>query len=721
MKERTVLVVHGHFYQPPRENPWTEEIDDDPSAAPLENWNARINAECYRCNAYARIYDGRNRVARMINNFAHISFNVGATLGHWLDRHDPQVVRRIRQGNDYQRGRLGAGGAMAQVWSHPIAPLLSARDLRTQIAWGIHDFQRRFGYRPAGMWLPETAANEATLAALIDAGIAFTIVAPEQVAAVRAPGGAWQEVSPDSVDTGRPYRFLHPDGSGRQLSLCVFDGPLSRELAFGGVTRDADTFLAAAQRTAARSRVGGKRLVLAASDGELYGHHKRFADLTLAYALGMAAPGKSVEVTNLEAFLAENPPSWELRLQRGPHGEGTAWSCSHGLGRWLRDCGCRMDRAKARSQAWRAPLRQALDLLRDRAAELFDRAGRALFADPWKVRDDYGEVVDQPLEVRQRFLRERLTRQEDQHEDAQRVAQDAALLLEMQRSLLLMYTSCAWFFDDISGGEAAIALRRAAHAIELWKRLGGQPPEEDFLRSLAQAHSNEARLGTGADAFARACRARVTGDAIVARRAMLQVLSSVADRRVEGFALDGGAGGSPKDGAAQVEGVAEVVDLRTGVSSRMHFMACREDHGMVVCEVDGQRRSWLDLGPAWAMAMLPSALHALGEVALDAGKVERLLHDLEGAGRGGPGAKLALRALEFYLETLLRTQGRGENLDYTLALRLFEHARAGVAADQLRCAQDLAWEHVESFRFRREAVPKGLQNLLDGLGATALR
>ena len=261
MKKRPpiALVVHGHFYQPPRENPWTDEVPREPSAAPFTNWNARIHAECYRANAYARIYGPKQHVASIVNNYAGMSFDVGPTLARWLARHDDQVMRRMRQGDADQQTRLAAGGAMAQVWGHPITPLLSPHDLRTQILWGQIDFQLRFGHPAAGMWLPETAANDATLAALIDAGVRFTILAPEQIEAVRPADEDWQTVTSDSVDTGRAYRFVHPDGSGRTIALAIFDGPLSRDLAFGNATRDASSFLEAMRRSAERSKVVGKR------------------------------------------------------------------------------------------------------------------------------------------------------------------------------------------------------------------------------------------------------------------------------------------------------------------------------------------------------------------------------------------------------------------------------------------------------------------------------
>jgi alpha-amylase/alpha-mannosidase (GH57 family) len=709
MKNQTVLVVHGHFYQPPRENPWTDEVDDDPGAAPFSNWNERINAECYRSNAYARIHDGRNRIARMVNNFSCLSFNIGPTLGRWLDRHDKQVARRIREGNEEQRSRLSAGGAMAQVWAHPIAPLLSSRDRQTQILWGIQDFRRRFGYHPAGMWLPETAANEATLAALIDAGIAFTIVAPEQIRAVRPPNGNWQEVTADSVDTGRAYRFMHPDGSGRQLALCVFDGPLSRELAFGAAARDANTFSAAVQRSAKRSHVDGKRLLLAASDGELYGHHRKFSDLMLAYSLAVSVPSQGVQVSNLQAFLAESPPSWEARLHRGQNGEGTAWSCSHGLGRWLRDCGCRINHKKGSSQAWRTPLRQALDLLRDRSAELFESKAAECFADPWAARDDYGEVVDDGFEVRSQFLRERAKQPVLAADDSRRV-----LLMEMQRSLLLMYTSCAWFFDDIAGPEAGIALQQAAYAMDLWRRLGAEPPEQEFTALLGQARSNDPRLGTGADALARARRGRVTSEHVVAREAFAHLLDGkdqgwgIPGFRVQGEHLAG------LRRQEKIDGEVEVTELRTGSTASLPFSACRNEDWQLTCTVGRLPIELGQLAGRWAWPLRLEALAKLAESGLDMRRARALLEGASklGAEAAAAAAPVLVRALVDFLETLAADGRHPGDAEAELAFRLWE-AAGSAQGEALRRLQDVVWEHLDRAHRHRTSPPKALQMLAE--------
>jgi hypothetical protein len=320
MSASMALVVHGHFYQPPRENPWSDELEREPSAAPYHDWNERIHAECYRANAYARIHDRAGRIELVANNYSRLSFNFGPTLARWIERHDPATHRRLAAADADQQARLGAGGAIAQAYAHPILPLASPHDRRTQILWGLADFRRRFGRDSEGFWLPETAASGATLAALIDAGVRYTILAPEQVAAVRAPAGGagpredWTPVDRDTVDTGRAYKWLHPDGSGRYLSVAVFDGPLSRAVAFGETTHDAAAFMAAIRAAAARSRVATTPLVLCASDGELFGHHKKFADLNLAFTTHVEGPRLGVLPTNLGAYLNAHPPTWELAL-----------------------------------------------------------------------------------------------------------------------------------------------------------------------------------------------------------------------------------------------------------------------------------------------------------------------------------------------------------------------------------------------------------------------
>jgi hypothetical protein len=508
------LVVHGHFYQPPRENPWTDEMSREPSAAPYHDWNARIHAESYRANAFARIHDGAGHIAAIVNNYARLSFNFGPTLARWVSRADPQVAARLRAADDDQRRRTGHGGAIAMAYAHPIVPLSHPIDRRTQLLWGLADFERRFGRPADGLWLPETAVSPATLEALIELGVKFTILAPEQIAAVREPGETvFSLVDRDTLDTGRPYFWRHRDGSGRRIAIGVFDGPISRAVAFGEESGSADVFLRSVVASAERSKAADPRLVLCASDGELWGHHKKFADLTLAYATYAEAARRGIEVTNLAAYLERNPPTWEVELVAGPNGEGTAWSCAHGLGRWQRDCGCNFNTAQGWNQKWRGPLRAALDVVRDAAAAFYEDAASDLLVDPWGARDAYGEVVDGSIEARDAALAAFGT--EALHAGGEAARERARLLAELQRATLLMYASCGWFFDDIAGLEGSLVIRMAAHALDLLGQGGGAPPTSHVLALLAEGKSNRPEEGNGADVFRR-----VMGDRVTPARAM---------------------------------------------------------------------------------------------------------------------------------------------------------------------------------------------------------
>jgi len=708
------LVVHGHFYQPPRENPWTDEVGREPTAAPFANWNARIHAECYRANAYARIYGDHQQLSALVNNYGRMSVDLGPTLARWIERHDSHVLRRMRQGDEEQRQLLGGGGAMAHLWGHPIAPLLSPRDLVTQIRWGQYDFQTRFGREARGMWLPETAADTKSLVALIEAGIAFTIVAPEQIEAVRAPAGTWQKVTKDTVDTGRFYRFTHPDGSGRSLAIAVFDGPLSRDLAFGEATRDAGSFLAAIQASASRSKVEGRKLVLAASDGELYGHHKKFADLTLAYATRIAASSKEIEVTNLEALLAKNPPTWEVRLHRGPHGEGTAWSCAHGVGRWLRDCGCRMHDVPGSKQGWRGPLRKALDHLRDTAVPFFEADTAPLFADPWSARNAYGEFVDAPAPERKRRLQS--LGKASLRNGRDKAADKALLHMEMQRSLLLMYASCAWFFDDIAGPEAALALRRAGHAMDLWRALGGNPPEEAVLDLLAKGRSNVKTQGNGADAYRRAMADRITPAQVVACAAFERL---AGDATAAGSPLVPGHQVTLEMGAkhASCKGIAEVTAVRLGSTLRLPFSAAYDGKAGFSCVVGKETIALSDLHNEFGRALRFGALVRMASRVSTAEDCHTLLAMTDSLMDLSPDEQQALHHLQARALVKLLDQDAFETAaDFALALRLAKGAGLPLPTDDGQRVQERVWETIELLRHLGKKVPKPLASLAELLG-----
>jgi alpha-amylase/alpha-mannosidase (GH57 family) len=488
------LVIHGHFYQPPRENPWTELVEPQPSAHPFHDWNERIHQECYRANAVARIRDPQGRIERIVDNYRRLSFNLGPTLLSWMEQRHPRSYQRIL---DADRRSVfehrGHGNAIAQGYNHAILPLCSPRDRRTQIRWGIADFRHRFGRAPESLWLPETACDPATLGDLIDAGMRYVILSPRQAKRVRARGSEeWTEVSGDRVDSGRAYRYPHPDGSGRFLSVFFYDGALAHSIAFEGGLASSQNLIGLFHRAAGRT----EGLVHVATDGESYGHHTKFGDLALAYALDVQAGREGFELTNYGEHLARYPAADEVELESGEDGSGSSWSCVHGLGRWSRDCGCVTQPGRGWNQAWRAPLRAALDDLRDFAAARFEEDGGTVLRDPWAARDDYIEVLLSGPGSWRAFLVRHGRR------GASRADRTRALtLLEVQRQALLMYTSCGWFFDDVGGIEAVQILKYSCRVLDLLGELQVPSPRERFLEILGEARSNETERGTAADIF----------------------------------------------------------------------------------------------------------------------------------------------------------------------------------------------------------------------------
>jgi alpha-amylase/alpha-mannosidase (GH57 family) len=486
------LIIHGHFYQPPRENPWTGVVEEQPSAAPFHDWNERVNAECYQANASVILAGSTNGTDAIVNNYAHISFNFGPTLLSWLEQKDRETYHRIIEGDrESARRSNGHGNAIAQAYGHAILTLCNERDLRTQIRWGLADFRLRFGREAEAMWLPETACNNRVIDELIDEGMRFLILAPHQAARVRSPGSDWRNVDEHTIDTSVPYRCFHGDGSGRSIAISFYEGPASRAIAFEKLLRSSRELVDAFARTA-----HNRPLVNVATDGETYGHHFKFGDVCLAHALIAEAPSRGFEVTNYGAYLEKNPPEFDVEVINGPHNEGTSWSCPHGAGRWMRDCGCSTGGEAGWNQAWRAPLREALDYLRDENTAHFEGTRGNLFIDPWQARDDSIALINSQHESREKFLSDHAGRWLSAEEQSR-----ALTYLELQRMLLLMYTSCAWFFNDISGIETVQILRYAARAIDLMEQLGLPSARERFLEILAQARSNRARLGTGADIF----------------------------------------------------------------------------------------------------------------------------------------------------------------------------------------------------------------------------
>ena len=481
------IAVHGHFYQPPRENPWTGEISRQPSAAPAHDWNERVHSESYRPNAFARIPGPDEE--HIVNNFERLSFNVGPTLLSWMEKADPETYQRIVEADRESAARLGHGNAIAQAFHHTILPLSPPRDVRTQVRWGLADFRHRFGRDAEGIWLPETATNDAVLGILIDEGIAFTILAPSQASRWQDADGNWHA---PPVDTRLPHRFLHPDGSGRSISLFFYDGEIARMIAFEGAAASAERLLTMFEERMDPSVEAG--IVHAATDGETYGHHQVFTELGLAYALFVGAQQRDLEITNYAAYLAAHPPERTVRVIGG---EGSSWSCAHGTGRWSRDCGCSTGGDPGWNQRWRAPLRAALDLMREAAAETFERLGGELLFDPWAVRDEYVDVFIGARSL-DNLVQAHASKPLD--DDERRQVED---LLELQRHAMAMYTSCGWFFNDVGGIETVQVLTYAAAVVGLMKKMGQPVPKKHFLDLLEQAQSNDPAIGTGADVYLR--------------------------------------------------------------------------------------------------------------------------------------------------------------------------------------------------------------------------
>lgn len=471
------ICIHGHFYQPPRENPWLESIELQESAHPYHDWNERIASECYGPNGAARILDSRGRIAKIVNNYSRISFNFGPTLLTWLEENAPETYQAILEGDRESMAHFdGHGSAMAQAYNHVIMPLANRRDKQTQVRWGVRDFERRFGRRPEGMWLPETAVDLETLDFLMDEGIRFTVLAPYQAKRVRQGRGEWNAVG-DAIDTTRPYFCRLP--SGRAIALFFYDSPISRGVAFEGLLNSGDRF---AQRLL--GGFGGRstsQLVNIATDGESYGHHHRYGDMALASALDVIENHHDVRLTNYAQYLAQHPPQDEVEIV-----EYSSWSCSHGIDRWRSDCGCRTGGEAGWTQTWRGPLRNALDWLRDHLAPLFETEALRLLRDPWAARDAFIDVVlDRSDETVQDFVATHAIRPLSTDEIV-----TVLKLLEMQRHAMLMYTSCGWFFNEVSGIETVQILQYAARAIQLARETSGRDLEEGFLERLELSESN---------------------------------------------------------------------------------------------------------------------------------------------------------------------------------------------------------------------------------------
>lgn len=485
------VCIHCHFYQPPRENPWLEEVELQDSAYPYHDWNERITAECYAPNTASRILDGASRIIDIVNNYSKISFNFGPTLLSWMERHEPETYEAILEADRLSVDRFGGhGSAIAQVYNHMIVPLANDRDKYTQIFWGIRDFEKRFRRKPEGMWLPETAVDIKTLEILAACGIRFTILSPMQAKRVRDVGSErWHNVAGGAIDTRVPYVLILP--SGGAINIFFYDGGISHEVAFGGLLKNGEEFARRLLAAFAPER-GIAVLSHVAKDGETYGHHHPLGDMALAYCLYYIESSGAARLTNYGEFLERHPPTQEVEIF-----EGSSWSCAHGINRWREDCGCASGLHPSWHQTWRRPLREAMDWLRDEITSIYETEAPLYFKDPWRARDYYIDVVfDRTRGNIEGFLKEHGSRELLSNE--KRIA---IKLLEMQRHAMLMYTSCGWFFDEISGIETTQVLQYAARAAQLADEISGRSIEPYFVKALAEAPSNIKEFGDGARVY----------------------------------------------------------------------------------------------------------------------------------------------------------------------------------------------------------------------------
>ena len=587
------VVVHGHFYQPPRENPWLEAVEKQPGAAPYHDWNERIAYECYIPNANSRIKNiGTNKTIDLVNNYAYISFNFGPTLMSWYQKQFSEeyvwIIDADRASGEKNKGH---GNAIAQVYNHVIMPLTGRRDQVTEVLWGIRDFEHRFKRKPEGMWLPETACNYATVKVLIEFGIKFIILSPAQAERIRKMGGKkWIDVSAGTIDTRKPYRLFlkNREGKtvrGKHIDVFFYNMPLSQAVSFEDVLVDAKSF---ADRIESHFDPNdpAPQLMSIVTDGESFGHHRSFADMGLAYLLKYELPKRNIRVVNYASYLELNPPDWTVEIKTGKNGEGTSWSCSHGVDRWKDDCGCTTSSRPGWDQRWRAPMRMALDKLRDELARIYEEEGGKIFKDPWTARNDYIDIIlDRSPEKIEAFFKSHL-KVKLTHD----VVVRGLSLLEMQKHSLLMYTSCGWFFAEISGTEAVQNILYAARAIQLARELTGKNLDGLFLPTLKEARSNLREYGDGWGVYEKLVRPSiVTKEQLVSHYAISLLLEQKPDtlycynfNLIENL-------GKKVAGIKLLAGDLEIVCASTRETGRMIFLVTQLTETKVFCYVKDRK------------------------------------------------------------------------------------------------------------------------------------
>jgi alpha-amylase/alpha-mannosidase (GH57 family) len=499
VSQKLFLCIHGHFYQPPRENPWTNEIELQPSAAPFHDWNELIYSECYKPNTEAILLDlPTNKVLERVNNYEYLNFNFGPTLLHWIKEKYPDTFGKIIEADKKSvSAHNGHGNAMAQVYNHIIMPLANEQDNVTQIKWGLYDFEFHFGRKSEGLWLAETACSPETLEYLIEEKVKFIILDPSQALKVRKMGSdIWEDVSICNINTKNPYRAYSLKNPDKYIDIFFYDGSLSRSIAFDDVIFNAEKLMDRIDSCKIPASEN-PQLISVAVDGETFGHHKHFADRTIAYLFSKLANERGYEIVNYSEYLALFPPSSEVIIKPGIDNEGTAWSCVHGVGRWKADCGCNTGGEPGWNQKWREPLRKALNRLRDNLNELYESEGKKYFTDIRKAKNEYIKMIlDKSDETKKKFLEDNVCKYLDEYE-----TKSAFILLEIQKYSMFMFTSCGWFFSDISGIETVQILSYAKISVELAKKYFNGNFENELLLELEKAISNKPESKNGAEIY----------------------------------------------------------------------------------------------------------------------------------------------------------------------------------------------------------------------------
>ena len=559
-------IIHGHFYQPPRENPWTGQIELQDSAYPFHDWNERIAAECYTPNTCSRVLNEENLINEIVNNYIYFSFNFGPTLIQWIEQHIPQTYKKILEA-DKKSIELnnGHGNAIAQVYNHVIMPLASDDDKRTQIEWGIQDFTQRFNRFPESMWLAETAIDTKTVTLLIEYGIKFIILSPHQAEKIRAFNSmSWINVNTGLIDTRVPYRIFHTGKNGKidrkkYLDVFFYNAPLSSAVGFEHLLTDAFSFAERIQHSFDSWSPAGQAVIIA-TDGESYGHHEKHADMCFAAFCAREVENRDFSITNFGNFLEMFPPQFEVVLKSGPNNEGTAWSCAHGVGRWYRDCGCSTGGLHNWNQKWRTPLRESFDYLRKKVNEIYEKNLNKHVRDLKKLRNDYIDIIINPKN-KNSFIKKHI-----KPNDSSFNRSTLFKLLEAQHFAQLMYTSCAWFFADVSGIEPVQNIKYAAKLIEILKEFTKNNIEDEFLKILDNAKSNIPEQGTGKDCYERYVKPSIYQPEMIIGNYAIEtfILNEVSDRKIFHYNLHTVLYEQKHDGSSPVyKGIVKITNEKT--------------------------------------------------------------------------------------------------------------------------------------------------------------